>query len=370
MELELKLGILLSKHAFRPLQIYFVLGFTNIFILNRSGAIGSTIGQNRPLDGDGVQIPLYVGSVKTNIGHTEGASGLAGVIKAVLSLERGAIAPNLHFKTPNPQIDLKGWNLQVPTELTPWPQEGQRRASVNSFGFGGTNGHVILDDAYHYLAKRGLKAAHRTSSTPLLGVAEESNGGATAETIQTQSKSNGPTGHVNDAYKNRSAANRRYRVFLWSTHEESIAAMNNKVYAENLTQRKVVDEEAFLDNLAYTLCARRSLLQWRSFLVANSLSDLVEKILATRQKAVRAPTNPPKLAFVFTGQGAQWFAMGRELSETYPPFRNRIEETDLFIRKLGADWSLIGKYRYAQARWNKEEEIRANYALSTLLQMS
>ena len=122
--------------------------------------------------------------------------------------------------------------------------------------------------------------------------------------------------------------------------------MNNKAYAENLAQRKneIVDEEAFLDNLAYTLCSRRSLLQWRSFLVANSLSDLVDKIIATRQKAVRAPTRPPRLAFVFTGQGAQWFAMGRELSKIYPVFQKRIKEADLFISKLGAEWSLIGKY--------------------------
>lgn len=344
MGLALKLGILSSKRAFHASYIPFVLALTNLFTLNRSGAIGLTIGQNRPLDGEGVQIPLYVGSVKTNIGHTEGASGLAGVIKAVLSLERGAIAPNLHFKTPNPQIDLKGWNLRVPTELTLWPHEGQRRVSVNSFGFGGTNGHVILDDAYHYLARRGLKAAHRTSPTPILGVAEKSNGNVTAGTIELQGRANEPKGHVNGDYGNISAANRRYRVFLWSTHEESIAAMNNEVYAENLAQRKMVDEEAFLDNLAYTLCSRRSLLQWRSFLVANSLSDLVDKIIATRQKAVRAPTSPLRLAFVFTGQGAQWFAMGRELSKTYPGFQKRIKEADLFITKLGADWSLVGKY--------------------------
>lgn len=324
----------------------FVLVLTSPTTLKRSGAIGHTIGQNRFLDDEGVQIPLYVGSVKTNIGHTEGASGLAGVIKAVLSLEKGAIAPNLHFKTPNPQIDFKGWNLRVPTGLTPWPHEGQRRVSINSFGFGGTNGHVILDDAYHYLARRGLKAAHRTSPTAILDVTEKSNGNVTPGPIQLQSRNTEPKEHAYGDNRTIPAANRRYRVFLWSTHEESIAAMNNEAYAENLAQREneIVDEEAFLDNLAYTLCSRRSLLQWRSFLVANSLSDLVDKIIATRQKAVRAPTSPPRLAFVFTGQGAQWFAMGRELSKIYPVFQKRIKEADLLISKLGAEWSLIGKY--------------------------
>lgn len=339
MGLVLKLGILSSKcvlHSFVP-------ALTNPNILKRSGAIGQTIGQNRLLDDEGVRIPLYVGSVKTNIGHTEGASGLAGVIKAVLSLEKGVIAPNLHFKTPNPQIDFKGWNLCVPTELTPWPHEGQRRVSINSFGFGGTNGHVILDDAYYYLARRGLKAAHRTSPTPTLGVTGKSNGNVTSGPVQLQGRNTEPREHINGDHRIIPAANRRYRVFLWSTHEESIAAMNNEAYAENLAQREMVDEEAFLDNLAYTLCSRRSLLQWRSFLVANSLSDLVDKIIATRQKAVRAPIRPPRLAFVFTGQGAQWFAMGRELSKIYHVFQKRIKEADLLITKLGADWSLIGK---------------------------
>lgn len=83
-----------------------------------------------------------MGSIKTNIGHTEGSSGLAGVIKGVLSLEHGAIAPNRNYESPNPEIDLEGWNLRVPTKLMPWPTKGLRRMSVNSFGFGGTNAHV------------------------------------------------------------------------------------------------------------------------------------------------------------------------------------------------------------------------------------
>jgi len=100
------------------------------------------MGKCRPVDESGNIIPLYVGSVKTNIGHTEGSSGLAGIIKAVLSMENGAIAPNCNYEFPNPHIDLEGWNLKVPTTLTSWPTPGLRRASINSFGFGGTNAHV------------------------------------------------------------------------------------------------------------------------------------------------------------------------------------------------------------------------------------
>ncbi|KAI9831662.1 MAG: hypothetical protein M1819_004728 [Sarea resinae] len=338
-----------------------------------SGAIGATIGQVRPVDEKGDKVPLYVGSVKTNIGHTEGASGLAGVIKAVLALEHGVIPPNIHFEKPNPRIDLKGWNLRVPTESLPWPHAGQRRVSVNSFGFGGSNAHVILDDAYHYLTSRGLRAAHRTSIQPLLdATATVSNSNETPPAVQLNGnglKANGTlnghangangklNGHANGVNGHTAAANLRYRVFLWSTHEESIVALNNTAFADHLAQRKIADEETFLDNLAYTQCTRRSKLPWRSFLIANSVSDLVAKMLTTHQKPVRAPTTAPRLGFVFTGQGAQWFAMGRELIKTYPLFQQRIEECDLFFTELGADWSLIDELN------KSDEDSRINESL-------
>ena len=90
--------------------------------------------------------PLNVGSVKTNIGHLEGASGLAGIIKATLSLENQKIPPNMHFKSPNPEIKFDDWKIAVPTTTKDWHSpNGIRRASINSFGYGGTNAHVILE---------------------------------------------------------------------------------------------------------------------------------------------------------------------------------------------------------------------------------
>lgn len=91
------------------------------------------------------------GSIKSNTGHLEGSAGLAGVVKAVMILEKGVIPPNALFEKMNPDIDADFYHVKVPTECIPWPQEGLRRVSVNSFGFGGSNSHVILDDAYHYL---------------------------------------------------------------------------------------------------------------------------------------------------------------------------------------------------------------------------
>ncbi|KAH8701065.1 hypothetical protein BGW36DRAFT_339021 [Talaromyces proteolyticus] len=294
-----------------------------------TGAIGSVFAEHRPVDENGQPIPLYIGSIKTNVGHTEGTSGLAGILKSVLQLEHGAIAPNTNFERPNPQIDFDGWKLKVPTTLVPWPVEGLRRISINSFGFGGTNGHVILDDAYNYLASRGLMAAHRTSPKPV--ITNAANGDATEY--------------------------RRRRVFLWSTHEEGIGGKSGAAYAEHLAKRKEDDEETFLDNLAYTLCNRRSMLAWKSFLVADSLPDLVSKVAATRQTPVRPLLHALRTAFVFTGQGAQWFAMGRELGKVYPVFQQRLKHADLFVKNLGADWSLLEELR------KDEEESRINESL-------
>jgi acyl transferase domain-containing protein len=213
----------------------------------------------------------------------------------------------------------------VPTDVVPWPVQGQRRISINSFGFGGTNGHVILDDAYYYLTSRGLQAAHRTSPTPVVDYTTIIGNSNAKDTIRS----------VKECGRNR--------VFLWSTHEEGIGGKSGAAYAEHLAQRHETDEEAFLDNLAYTLCNRRSMLAWKSFLVADSLPDLVAKVSATRQTPVRPLPHALRTAFVFTGQGAQWFAMGRELGGIYPVFQQRLKHADLFVKSLGADWSLLGE---------------------------
>ena len=125
-----------------------------------TGAIGEVFAAHRSFAADGAAIPLSIGSLKANTGHLEGASGIAGLIKAVLSVEKGTIAPNIWFQRGNPAIDFEGWRLQVPTETKDWPLEGLRRASVNSFGYGGTNAHIFVDDAYHYLQQYRHSGGH------------------------------------------------------------------------------------------------------------------------------------------------------------------------------------------------------------------
>jgi len=120
-------------------------------------AVGKTVGASRDKDDQ----PLFVGSVKSNIGHLEGSSGIAGVIKTILALERAEIPAVAEFKSLNPNIKQDEWNIRIPTELTPWPADGLRRASINSFGYGGSNAHVILDDALNYLQGESLQSHTR-----------------------------------------------------------------------------------------------------------------------------------------------------------------------------------------------------------------
>lgn len=115
-----------------------------------------------------------------------------------------------------------------------------------------------------------------------------------------------------------------------------------RAYAEHLASRAEKNENNFLDDLAYTLCERRSRLPWGCVVVAATKSELVEKLGAPSIKAVRQFIDVTRLAFVFTGQGAQWWGMGRELL-TYPAFSSVLEKADAAVKKLGASWSLLGK---------------------------
>lgn len=112
--------------------------------------------------------PMYVGAVKSNIGHLEGAAGVAGLLKAILVLENGIVPPNIWFEKPNPKIPVDEWGLKFPVQPAVWPSGGLRRASINSFGFGGSNAHVIIDDVYNFLRLHGLTGNHRSASHPTL----------------------------------------------------------------------------------------------------------------------------------------------------------------------------------------------------------
>jgi acyl transferase domain-containing protein/acyl carrier protein len=132
----------LARAGVEPSEVHFVEAHGTGTLLGdpiEAGALGRVLGSGRALDQ-----PLSIGSVKTNLGHLEGAAGIAGLLKTALALYHREIPPNLHFETPNPRIDFDELRLQVPTVRTPWPS-GTARAGVSSFGFGGTNSHVVLE---------------------------------------------------------------------------------------------------------------------------------------------------------------------------------------------------------------------------------
>ncbi|KAL7620421.1 hypothetical protein AAE478_009416 [Parahypoxylon ruwenzoriense] len=277
-----------------------------------SGALGRVFGAASASIG---APKVRVGSVKTNIGHLENASGIAGLIKAILSVEKGLILPNSNFEKPGDRVILAGNHLEVPTTLEPWPVEGLRRASVCSFGFGGTNAHCVLDDAESYLKSIGIDGHF---SQPLcistdFTMATNGNGDNT-DTISTPS------------------------VFVITANDEHTCRSLSKAYSAHFG--KLVDKgPSYLDRLAYTLHSRRSILSWRTAVVASSLRELSQKLAPDDLSPSRSPSQP-RIGFVFTGQGAQWFGMGRELMDAYPVFRESIESASRYLKTLGSSWSL------------------------------
>ncbi|RYP44081.1 hypothetical protein DL768_009426 [Monosporascus sp. mg162] len=275
-------------------------------------------------DGRDPSKPLYVGSVKANIGHLGSVAGLAGIIKCILVLESGLIPPSVNFKNPNPKIRFAEWNLTVPTKATTWPYPGPRRASVNSFGYGGANAHVVLEDAYHYLSERNLAGHHRT----WLASSSATQNGTFANGFSWTKKK------LLNGLPDNSNSNKRL-LFPLSTQDQDGLVRMSKSLATYLGKQK---SNFCLQDLAYTLSRRRSQFHWRSVYAASSTSELQEALIKNAASShVSAKT--PRLGFVFTGQGAQWARMGVELRR-FGVFRRSIEEADTYLsQRLLCPWS-------------------------------
>ncbi|KAI8626307.1 ketoacyl-synt-domain-containing protein [Xylariaceae sp. FL1651] len=244
--------------------------------------------------------PLYLGSVKSNIGHLEGASGIVAVIKSALMLERGFILPNYDFKQPNEKIPFKEWNLKVPISQRPWPRN-KKYVSVNNFGFGGTNAHIVLERVP--FTQRNAK---------------------------------------NDAELKDDNPPRKLFVVTANDKGSLEAVLKNLVIY--LEQRPEMFQKDLMADVAYTLGQRRSLLQWRVAIPAQRSFDLIEAI--NGQKLLPGKESDPlRIGFIFTGQGAQWYGMGRELYQQYPVFANAIDYADVCLSSLGATWSLLEELR-------------------------
>jgi acyl transferase domain-containing protein len=311
-----------------------------------AGALGDALGVHRA---DGEESKLFVGSVKTNIGHLEGASGLAGLIKAAMSVESGVIAPNLWFEKGNPDIEFDAWRIRVPTEPVPWPKSGPRRASINGFGYGGTNGHVIIDDAYHYMQSRNMSGKHKTvlRSEDVRESADSESGASRAQTpssLEVSAKDSSSASSSSSIHSTTTDEPHRPRAFYLSAHESSSLTGLAKTYADYLATIKLADEEKLLDDLAFTLSERRSKLEFGSTIIASTLKDLIEGLEDCPLPTRKLP-HVPKIGFVFTGQGAQWWAMGRELMQ-YTVFAQSIDACGRAVASFGSPWSLSSKHNH------------------------
>ncbi|KAK1517781.1 beta-ketoacyl synthase domain-containing protein [Colletotrichum costaricense] len=316
---------------------------------------------------------LYVGSIKSNIGHLEASSGVAGLLKAILILKHGAIPPNIDFIKPKPTLHLEERKVKIATEMVPLPEStGPRRVSVNSFGYGGTNAHVILEAPASYEKADSVLAPEKSNGTN--GHTDGyTNGHANGHTNGHTTKENGTNGHtevqeitspdhgingingtqgtnghngLNDKTKDHvekvdsDTANGRTlsnpKLFVLSARSEtSLQAM-----VANLRGWVSSHHDASsLSNLAYTLSTRRSELQFRSSVAAASHDELIS-LLEQKPRITKAASNF-RSVFLFTGQGAQWHAMGRELSRENQVFRKSMLHSEKILTDLGADWSLI-----------------------------
>ncbi|KAF9873041.1 putative polyketide synthase [Colletotrichum karsti] len=238
--------------------------------------------------------PLRIGSVKTNVGHLENASGIVSVIKAAMMLERGFILPNLNFEKANDEIHMSEWNLEVPTRQTTWPSD-KKYACINNFGFSGVNGHCILE------------------RPPPIGQFPGEH--QTWEPID--------------------------RVFVLSATDRSSLEASMTQLGIFLEQHAELFQATLAQNLAYTLCQRRSHLPWRAVFVSRSCTELVQVLNKPPVSLQYAPRKAPKVAFVFTGQGAQWYAMGRELLQSHQVFASTLKRADEHLLSMGASFSVL-----------------------------
>lgn len=265
--------------------------------------------------------PLLIGSVKTNIGHLEAGAGVAGLIKAALTLQHGQIPASLHLRTPSsPLAEL---NLDIPRTTVPFPAGRRRIAGVNSFGFGGTNAHVVV--------------AEPPTVTPQ-SERDEVSGGLTLLPVSARSP-------------------------------EALAAA-----ARQLADHLQAHPEVGLADLGYTLSRRRSHLSHRRALTVADVDEAREHLLdiaATGGDSAsgRPGADAPKLAFVCTGMGPQWWKMCRGLLDTHPVFAASIERTDRELSRY-TDWSLLAELRRdeADSRMGETEVAQpANFAVQIAL---
>ncbi|MEU9143439.1 type I polyketide synthase [Streptomyces sp. NPDC048349] len=246
-------------------------------------ALLATYGQERQGDD-----PLWLGSVKSNIGHTQGAAGVAGVIKMVMAMQHDVLPKTLHVDRPSTHVDWSAGAVELLTEARDWPRTGRpRRAGVSSFGIGGTNAHVVLEEAPEQPAASGQERGPQPAPEPTAVPA--------SVPVPVPVSARTPAGL--------------------------------RGQAERLARFLADRSDLALTDAAHALATTRAQLDHRAVVLASDREQLGADLSAFgRGEAAPAVVSgtpaPGKLAVLFTGQGSQWAGMGRELAETFPVFRD------------------------------------------------
>ena len=255
--------------------------------------------------------PLWIGAVKTNVGHSGAASGLSALIKAILIVERSVIPPTRGLVRLNPKINWDKWRVKVPTDSVPFPSHlPVKRVSINGFGYGGSNAHIVVEGADSILEH------HQTYK--YIDNKEPRKVRAPRRAIQ------------------------RKRPFLlpFSAHDKPTLKRNIDAHG------KIIDKYSLLD-LSYTLANRRSVLQSKAFTVTSyaTANEVFNNASTSFTFADKKKT--PTVGFVFTGQGAQWARMGAELMDYYPSFLRLVRVLDLTLEDLhdGPEWMSFWRIR-------------------------
>jgi amino acid adenylation domain-containing protein/thioester reductase-like protein len=237
----------------------------------------------RAVLGDEANQRVIVGSVKTNVGHLESAAGIAGLIKVVLAMRNDAIPPHLHLKEINPYLSLDGSRIEIGTYLRPWKRRGEPRfAGVSSFGFGGTNAHIVLSDAPLAVEKKNASDIERPRHLLTLSAKTEF---ALQELSQSLSE--------------------KLRITNYELHDLTFAANTTRAHFDHRLAVQASSKEDLLKGLEDFLNGSES-----PFVSTGNVKSNAQ----------------PKIAFLFTGQGSQYAGMGRQLYETQPVFRTALDQ--------------------------------------------
>ncbi|PHH65594.1 hypothetical protein CDD81_2029 [Ophiocordyceps australis] len=266
-------------------------------------------------------LPLYVGSAKSNLGHTQAAAGLVGLLKVILALQHESLPQTLHVSEPTPAVDWKCARMALVLEKQPWACKAHRprRAGVSAFGIGGTNAHVVVQEAPR-LINGDMEAPRRLNGDD--GLPGDRNG-------------------VDDGTE---AMNRDENATLLPASLpfllSGVSDASLRAQAEKLRKYIEAKRPGSLGDIAYSLATSRNHFRRRLAVLAGNQAELLEKLAAVAQSPTLAAkdqtiaTSAPKIAMLFTGQGSQRLGMGKQLSAVYPVFRDAIAEITAHFSNL------------------------------------